>query len=153
MTSNLSSSDAAPPSAATNAVLVASGPVPEGAHEVRGVDFDRFQGRDITVAEMVDNMADMGFQGSAVAEAARVLNDMVLIIPYTDLVFSCSTYRTDCSFSSVPIATPKRERGRPFSWDTPPISFPRVFETPSVISFAIVMSRPSSPPRGAWRRI
>lgn len=67
----------APPTSATNSVLVASGPVPEGAQEVRGVDFDKFQGRDITVAEMVENMTHMGFQGSAVAEAARIINEMV----------------------------------------------------------------------------
>ncbi|PYI07772.1 deoxyhypusine synthase [Aspergillus sclerotiicarbonarius CBS 121057] len=66
----------APPSAVTDAVLVASEPVPEGTQQVSGVDFDRFQGRDITVAEMVDNMKYMGFQGSAVAEAARIVNDM-----------------------------------------------------------------------------
>ncbi|CAK42765.1 hypothetical protein CBS63078_3996 [Aspergillus niger] len=66
----------APPSAVTNAVLVASEPVPEGTHQVSGVDFDRFQGRDITVAEMVDNMKYTGFQGSAVAEAARIINEM-----------------------------------------------------------------------------
>ena len=65
------------PSSATNAVLVASEPVPEGTQEVRGVDFDRFQDRDITVAEMVDNMTQMGFQASAVGEAARILNEMV----------------------------------------------------------------------------
>ena len=67
----------APPTSATNSVLVASGPVPEGAQEVRGVNFDKFQGRDITVAEMVENMTHMGFQGSAVAEAARIINEMV----------------------------------------------------------------------------
>ncbi|RMJ27213.1 Deoxyhypusine synthase [Aspergillus sp. HF37] len=77
MTSRPSSSpDPAPPSAATGAVLVESGPVPEGAHEVHGVDFDRFQGRNITVAEMVDSLAYTGFQGSAVSEASRVLNQM-----------------------------------------------------------------------------
>lgn len=68
-----------PPSAATNAVLVASEPVPEGSHEVRGVDFEHFSGRDITVAEMMDDMLHMGFQATAVAEAARVINDMVMI--------------------------------------------------------------------------
>ncbi|GAQ46645.1 deoxyhypusine synthase [Aspergillus tubingensis] len=66
----------APPSAVTDAVLVASEPVPEGTQQVSGVDFDRFQGRDITVAEMVDNMKYTGFQGSAVAEAARIVNEM-----------------------------------------------------------------------------
>ncbi|BDD58919.1 Deoxyhypusine synthase [Monascus purpureus] len=70
------SSQAAAPSAAMDAVLVASEPVPEGSHQVRGVDFDRFRGRDITVAEMVDNMTHMGFQGSAVAEAAQIINEM-----------------------------------------------------------------------------
>ena len=67
----------APPSAATDAVLVASQPVPEGSHEVHGVDFERSHGRDMTVAEMMDNMLYMGFQASAVAEAAKVINDMV----------------------------------------------------------------------------
>ncbi|PYH88568.1 deoxyhypusine synthase [Aspergillus ellipticus CBS 707.79] len=68
--------DNAPPSSVTNAVLVASEPVPEGTHKVSGVDFDRFQGHDITVAEMVDNMKYTGFQGSSVAEAARIVNEM-----------------------------------------------------------------------------
>ncbi|OJJ80308.1 deoxyhypusine synthase [Aspergillus glaucus CBS 516.65] len=70
-----SNSDVAP-SSATNAVLVASEPIPEGTHQVRGVDFDRFKGRDITAAELVENMVHTGFQGSGVAEAARIINDM-----------------------------------------------------------------------------
>lgn len=69
--------DGAPPSSVADAVLVVSQPVPEGSHEVRGVDFDRFQGRDITVAELVENLTHTGFQGSAVAEAARIVNEMV----------------------------------------------------------------------------
>ncbi|PLB52183.1 Deoxyhypusine synthase [Aspergillus steynii IBT 23096] len=68
--------EVAPPSAATNAVLMASEPVPEGTHQVEGVDFEKYKGRDITVAEMVDNMKYMGFQGSAVAEATGIINDM-----------------------------------------------------------------------------
>ncbi|KAE8154806.1 deoxyhypusine synthase [Aspergillus avenaceus] len=68
--------DAAPPSSATGAVLVASEPVPEGTHQVQGVDFEKSHGRDITVAEMVDQMRYMGFQGTSVAEAARIINDM-----------------------------------------------------------------------------
>lgn len=67
----------APPTSATDSVLQASAPVPEGTREVQGVDFDRFQGRDITVAELVDNLTYTGFQGSAVAEAAKIVNDMV----------------------------------------------------------------------------
>ncbi|OOF96787.1 hypothetical protein ASPCADRAFT_206951 [Aspergillus carbonarius ITEM 5010] len=76
MSSQEAAAGNAPPSTVTDAVLVASEPVPEGTQQVSGVDFDRFQGRDITVAEMVDNMKYMGFQGSAVAEAARIVNDM-----------------------------------------------------------------------------
>ncbi|KAK1139481.1 Deoxyhypusine synthase [Aspergillus melleus] len=68
--------EVAPPSAATDAVLMASEPVPEGTQQVQGVDFEKFKGRDITVAEMVDNMKYMGFQGSAVAEATGIINDM-----------------------------------------------------------------------------
>ncbi|OJJ56561.1 hypothetical protein ASPSYDRAFT_91821 [Aspergillus sydowii CBS 593.65] len=66
----------APPSSAKDAVLVASDPVPEGTHKVSGVDFERFKGRDITVAELVDNMKYTGFQSSAVADAARIINEM-----------------------------------------------------------------------------
>ncbi|KAL2787962.1 Deoxyhypusine synthase [Aspergillus keveii] len=66
----------APPASVTDAVLVASEPVPEGTHKVSGVDFEIYQGRDITVAEMVDNMKYMGFQSSAVADAARIINEM-----------------------------------------------------------------------------
>lgn len=73
----MSQSVAAPPTSATDSVLQASAPVPEGTQEVQGVDFDKFQGRDITVAELVDNLTHTGFQGSAVAEAARIVNDMV----------------------------------------------------------------------------
>jgi deoxyhypusine synthase len=64
------------PSSVTESVLQSSQPVPEGSHVVSGVDFDKFQGRDITVAEMVDNLAHTGFQGSAVAEAAQIINEM-----------------------------------------------------------------------------
>jgi deoxyhypusine synthase len=71
-------SHSAVPTSVTDSVLQSSEPVPEGSHVVSGVDFDKFQGRDITVAEMVDNMAHTGFQGSAVAEAASIINEMVI---------------------------------------------------------------------------
>lgn len=65
------------PASVTQAVLVASEPVPEGVRQVRGVDFHRTQGRDITVAELVDHMGSMGFQASAIGDAVRIINDMV----------------------------------------------------------------------------
>jgi deoxyhypusine synthase len=65
------------PASAADAVLKASAPVPENLAKVRGIEFDDFEGRDITVAEMVSGMAGMGFQASAVSEAVRIINDMV----------------------------------------------------------------------------
>jgi deoxyhypusine synthase len=97
----LGQQDNAPPSSATNAVLVASEPVPEGTHKVSGVDFEKYQGRDITVAEMVDNMKHMGFQSSAVADAARIINEMV-IHRFLELAFTTSANQR-CRFQSAPI--------------------------------------------------
>lgn len=65
------------PSSAAQAVLVASEPVPEGVEQVKGVNFNAYNDRDITVAEMVDAMSGMGFQASAVGEAAQIINGMV----------------------------------------------------------------------------
>jgi deoxyhypusine synthase len=67
----------APPSTATAAVLLASESVPEGSREVRGIDFNCYDDQDVTVAELVDGMATMGFQASAVGDAARIINQMV----------------------------------------------------------------------------
>ncbi|KAJ5908713.1 Deoxyhypusine synthase [Penicillium taxi] len=72
----MAQSSTAVPTSVTDSVLLTSEPMPEGTAEVHGVDFDKFQGRDITVAELVDNMTRMGFQGSAVAEAASIINEM-----------------------------------------------------------------------------
>ena len=67
------------PSAATDAVLKPSDPLPDGMREVEGIDFNKHQGRDITVSELVAGMANMGFQASAVGEAVRIINDMVTL--------------------------------------------------------------------------
>jgi deoxyhypusine synthase len=67
----------APPSKATDAVLLVSDPVPEGVQQVQGVDFNAHHAADITVAELVDGMANMGFQASAVADAVQIINQMV----------------------------------------------------------------------------
>lgn len=64
------------PTIATDAVLKPSDPV-DGARQVKGVEFDDFRERDMTVKEMVTGMASMGFQASAVADAVRIINDMV----------------------------------------------------------------------------
>lgn len=65
------------PSAATTAVLKSSDPVPPGVRMVKGIEFNDYEGQDITVNELVAGMADMGFQASAVGDAVRIINDMV----------------------------------------------------------------------------
>lgn len=67
----------APPSTATNAVLLPSDSVPDGVQKVQGIDFNAHHGGNITAAELVDGMASMGFQASAVADAVRIINQMV----------------------------------------------------------------------------
>jgi len=64
------------PTGAQDAVLKPSDPVPEGAVPVVGLDFDKFAGRNITVAEMVDSMTNMGFQATSVGQAAQIINGM-----------------------------------------------------------------------------
>ncbi|KAF2854459.1 deoxyhypusine synthase-like protein [Plenodomus tracheiphilus IPT5] len=68
--------DAAAPAAATDAVLKPSDPVPEGAREVQGIDFNKYASRPITVEELVGGYANMGFQATSVGEAVRIINDM-----------------------------------------------------------------------------
>jgi deoxyhypusine synthase len=68
---------AAAPSGATEAVLKPSEPVPEGAKEVQGIDFNQYAKRSITVEELIGGYANMGFQATSVGEAVRIINDMV----------------------------------------------------------------------------
>ena len=79
------------PNVATDAVLKKSNPVPDGLRQVKGVDFDDFRERDMTVRDLVAGMATMGFQASAVAEAVRIINDMVrpLISIFVGWEISC----------------------------------------------------------------
>lgn len=65
------------PSSATEAVLKPSDPIGGDMREVKGIDFNSYAGRDVTVAEMINGMADMGFQASSVAEAVRIIENMV----------------------------------------------------------------------------
>lgn len=62
------------PSIATEAVLMHSeewdGP------EVDGIDFDKKENRPITAKSMVEQMKYMGFQASAVAQAAEIIDEM-----------------------------------------------------------------------------
>jgi hypothetical protein len=116
------------PSAATDAVLKPSDPVPEGATEVSGIDFNQYAGRDVTVPEMVAAMANMGFQASAVGDAVRIIDGMVS----GDGIGrgrSCDGHITDhrCWSCREPGVIPRPARRRPSSWATPPTSSPRAF--------------------------
>ena len=73
--------DTSAPTGATDAVLKPSEPVPEGSREVRGIDFNQYAGRSITVEELVGGYANMGFQATSVGEAVRIINDMVSFSP------------------------------------------------------------------------
>ncbi|KAL8669893.1 MAG: hypothetical protein Q9168_005540 [Polycauliona sp. 1 TL-2023] len=64
------------PDKATGAVLKPSAPVPSTARVVKGVEFNNYTNSPLTVEELVQNMATMGFQASAVSEAVRIVNDM-----------------------------------------------------------------------------
>lgn len=66
----------AAPETATGAVLKPSQPVSEGTQKVSGINFDNHQ-NGITAEELLAGMASMGFQASGVAEAVRIINDMV----------------------------------------------------------------------------
>lgn len=44
--------------------------------KVSGIDFDKYAGTDISVADLVANMTTMGFQATAIAQAAQMINEM-----------------------------------------------------------------------------
>ncbi|KAG7115515.1 Deoxyhypusine synthase like protein [Verticillium longisporum] len=65
----------APPAAATDAVLVVSEEMPEGAQKVQELDFDDLDG-DITADDLLRGMRYMGFQATSLADAIRIINGM-----------------------------------------------------------------------------
>lgn len=69
-------SDGSAPSGATDAVLKPSDPMPQDAISVTGLDFDAYRNRNITVAELVQNMSTMGFQASSIGQASRIVDGM-----------------------------------------------------------------------------
>lgn len=72
---------AVPPSVA-DAVLVNSSEMPASARKVEELDFNTFQGRQITVDDLMSGMNNMGFQASSIGEAVRIINDMVCKQPF-----------------------------------------------------------------------
>lgn len=70
---------AAPPSGATDAVLMKSEAMPADAQKVEELDFNKLKGP-ITAEDLFLGMRHMGFQASAMGEAIRIINDMVRIL-------------------------------------------------------------------------
>jgi hypothetical protein len=66
----------APPSAATDAVLVKSEAMPKDAQKVEELDFNKIRGP-VSADDLLVGMRYMGFQASSIAEAIRIINDMV----------------------------------------------------------------------------
>lgn len=68
----------APPEKATDAVLVASEPIPEGTRQVTGIDWSALptESRAI-ISQFVLNLSGQGFQSSAIGDAIRIVNHMV----------------------------------------------------------------------------
>jgi hypothetical protein len=114
------------PSGATDAALKASDPVPEGAVPVHGLDFDHFADRDITVAELVDNVGNMGFQASSIGQAVKIINGMV----GTDVPFSpsYSIHRTEFLLFSGRGELLKQTKRQPYFLGILQTSSPQVYE-------------------------
>lgn len=66
------------PSGAQAAVLVKSEPVPEEweGKRVKGLEFNDFKGKDISVVDLVKGMEKIGFQASGVAKAVQLVDEM-----------------------------------------------------------------------------
>ena len=84
-TSSSSADAAAAPSGATAAVLKPSDPVPQDSQPVQGLEFDDFysKGRNVSAAEMVENLAHMGFQASSLGKAKEIIDGMVCLFAQT----------------------------------------------------------------------
>ena len=65
-----------PPAEATGAVLVKSEDMAKDAQKVEELDFNKIKGP-ITADDLLQGMRHMGFQASSIAEAVRIINDMV----------------------------------------------------------------------------
>jgi deoxyhypusine synthase len=65
------------PKGARDALFKRSERMPEGAEQVRGIEFNDFQGRPIATEDLIDGMTSMGFQASSVGEAVKIIEEMV----------------------------------------------------------------------------
>lgn len=117
----MSSSDQdlnAPPKAATDAVLVPSDELPEGAQKVEEIDFNEFKGKPITVDDIIHRMSNMGFQASSIGDAVKIIDKMVSReYPLSKTDGRGITKHTQSGYG----VTQRPATKRPYSWDTRPI--------------------------------
>lgn len=73
----------APPASVAAAVLVPSNEMPENSQKVEELDFDKFSNGNMTVVDLVESMTNGGFQGSAIGEATKIINQMVCCLQPT----------------------------------------------------------------------
>ena len=59
------------------AVLKPSVVLPKSYPVVRGIDFDEYRDAPITVESLIEGMANSGFQATSVADAMRIINNMI----------------------------------------------------------------------------
>ena len=141
------------PSSVADAVLKVSAPVADDARKVRGIEFDDFRGKDITVEELVAGMGGMGFQASAVADAVRIINEMV----GTKLSYiQCSHRKTEAnpSHSASPTAATLRKYLRlPYFLVIPRILFRLVCAKRFDIWCSTSMYRLLSRQQVVWKKI
>ncbi|KAK9245607.1 Deoxyhypusine synthase [Lipomyces tetrasporus] len=64
------------PPLASTAVLKPSDPMPMGATQVSGIDFNLPENRNVRVSTLVKSMRSMGFQATSVGLACDIINDM-----------------------------------------------------------------------------
>lgn len=124
---------------AHNAVLQPSARVEESAVAVRGIDFDEYKDRDVTVAELLADMAFAGFQASAVAEAVRIINGMVRRVVAAEM----TSMGSDSFANRSAGKTMTRDEVPPSSSASHPISYHQAFERPSDGSYSTNVSQRS----------
>jgi deoxyhypusine synthase len=68
----------APPTKATDAVLVSSEPIPDGVLQVKGIDWAALPDEQrAIISNFVNQVTGQGFQSSSIGDAIRIINEMV----------------------------------------------------------------------------
>ena len=70
--------ESAPPTKATDAILVASEAIPDDVQQVKGIDWMALPDEQrLIISNFIDQLTGQGFQSSSIGDAIRIINDMV----------------------------------------------------------------------------